>query len=168
MFRVQTFSIFFLLAFPANEVYWTDSWHPFWLHALSVVRSFSSSGIRPPSLLSSPPCPAGLELPFLSQGSASLRHLSSTVTMETQAWPCLTQEPVPVPYSRFCFPETPPWLFPKIPHCWTSSSPLRCVCHPCSCSPYLMPTVFSISCVYPFGRQQALCTHSACQPCGFV
>lgn len=63
MFRVQTFSIFFLLAFPANEVYWTDSWHPFWLHALSVVRSFSSSGIRPPSLLSSPPVPLGWSSP---------------------------------------------------------------------------------------------------------
>lgn len=38
-------SIFFLFAFPANEVCRTDSWHPFWLHVLSVVSSFSSSGI---------------------------------------------------------------------------------------------------------------------------
>lgn len=79
MFRDQTFSISSrkTSAFPAKEVSEVDRWHPFWLHALSMVGSFFSFSVKSPSELSAPSsvllgCPSLAVPPFPLQCSADL------------------------------------------------------------------------------------------------
>lgn len=76
-----------------------------------------------------------------------------------------------LPYPRtcdgFCFPEIPHWSFPKIPHCWTSSKPLRCVCHPPPTWRQLSSwlAVFPLSVTSkPSARSSGLRHHLTCHP----